>query len=58
MHGVGMFLVGTFGAQQVHLYQLNNLTVTTQKSTHQKYQIQNFSQNFYVMMSVMYGNPT
>ena len=32
--------------------------VTTQKSTHQKYQLQNFSQNFHVMMSVMYRNPT
>ena len=27
--------------------------VTTQKSTHQKYQLQNFSQNLHVMMSVM-----
>jgi hypothetical protein len=32
--------------------------VTTQKSTHRKYQIQIFSQNFHVMMSVMYRNPT
>ena len=28
-------------------------SVTTQKSTYQKYQLQNFSQNFHVMMSVM-----
>jgi hypothetical protein len=35
-----------------------NRGVTTQKSTHQKHYYKIFSQNFYVMMSVMYGNPT
>ena len=34
------------------------VSVTTQKSIHQKYQLQNFSQNSHVMMNVMYSNPT